>query len=608
MPGTLNPSPVVSLRPFIEMEHKPNSLRLTRLRQIILALFALLLFLQWHGGVASAQEPNNQKLGLTIAPPVLLADGTVKPVVFVQLIGSDGLPVPAPEDTVVSLVSSHPLVADVPGSVTFRPGRSYAVGDLVTSLLPGTATITATSPGRVSASADVQTLESAGSTPPSQIRIEAAPATMLSGAHPPGRLSIFLVDSQGLPAPAIHDMQVTIGSSNPSVARVPETLTIPQGSHFAIADIEPLLVGAATIFALGSGVGSDLAPVRIFEPAVEAISLKVDLAPHSLVIGSGEHLAVIIQAVGADDKPVPFPCVDVRLASSSSDIATVEEEVSIECGIEAQYVQAALTVGNSPGAVSISAVATGFRPGVGSLTVAGRPPTQLKVFLAPGLLLEAEPDPGFAVVQVQDSEGVPVNSHPGITFRLVGGGSTLPDQASIPAGESYFAMSLEGARDSAQSELWFSNPTLASTHLPLAFQTSNASAEVRAPSGLLLPGEEVQVSVEVGSASGPLPGATLNWSATNGRMTDRASLTDDNGIGLATFIAGDPGDGVVRVTATKLGFRDATAEATISVVSSNVGGGGSSGVFGNPIFYVILVIVVLGVLYLIFKRFVTLSE
>ena len=89
-------------------------------------------------------------------------------------------------------------------------------------------------------------------------------------------------------------------------------------------------------------------------------------------------------------------------------------------------------------------------------------------------------------MQVQDGDGVPVNSHPGITFRLVGGGPTLPDQASIPAGESYLALSLEGARDGAQSELWFSNPTLGSaqnkleltpyfgSYIPLAdFGTAN---------------------------------------------------------------------------------------------------------------------------------------
>ncbi|MBI2855764.1 MAG: Ig-like domain-containing protein [Chloroflexi bacterium] len=540
----------------------------------------------WSGDpIAVAQEGSQGRLTVTVAPPVLTANEGTHAAVYLQLQDASGAPTIAQGNIEVSLSSSDNLVASVPSSAVIQEGRSYATVSLTTTAKAGRSDIIAAAEGFALASGEVRTVNPLGATTPLRLVLYASPGRMIVGGEPPGRLTVVLLGSNGRLAPAADDLDVVLSSSAPGVVRVARRVTIQKGLYFATVDIEPLSVGSATLSALSSGFVSEFADVEVSEPGEAAEALALYLAPPTLPSGIAGHPGVVVQAVDSRGKPVPFPCTEVFLTTSSPLSVEVPSDLQVPCDEKTHYVPSTLSTGDIPGRVTLSTGATGLRPDSESVEVQGQIPVQLKAYLAPQGLMAAEATPGFAVVQAQDSAGAPVTLHSGIPVRVVGGGDALPDEVIIPRGQSYATVSLAGLEPDQQIDLSLVSPGLSPAPLSVKLRVLSLSVDVVASGGPLFPGEQAEVLVLVQSGGRPLTGARLSWSATNGTLglSDSTLETDEQGGGRAVFLASSPGDGVVQVTASKAGYKDTQGQVSISIVQAADTGGASPRLFGIPV-------------------------
>ncbi|MEE9198674.1 MAG: hypothetical protein V3U26_02630 [Dehalococcoidia bacterium] len=545
-----------------------------------------------------AQENSTDRLSLTIAPSVLLADSADKPVIYVQLMGSDGVPKLAARDIEASLISSDARAVRVPEQVIIPAGHSYTMASLTTTSVPGNAMVTAVGSGLDSVSAAVETVNALGATPPFRLELYASPGNTLRGGRPPGKLSIVLLGANGRPASASEDMEVLLSSSNPDVVRIQDRVTISKGAHFATTDLVSLAVGSATLSSVSSGFVSRFIQVNVVEPGEEAEALALYLSPPVLRSGTGSLPGVIVQAIDDEGKPVLFPCTQVDLASSFPLSVEVSQVAEFSCDGEAQYVTGTLTPGNLPGTPIITAAATGLRPATANLAVHGQVPAELRAYLAPTGLLEVEATPGFLVIQVLDESGVPVISQDDIPIMLIGGEGILPDEVVIPGGRSFVRLALGDLPSGKETQLFLVNPSLSSTQLTVKSHALPIAVEVRAPETPLLPGDRKEVLVLVQSGGSPLAQAGLIWTVTGGTLSDATPVTDGNGEGRAVFVAVEPGDGMVQVAVTKAGYQEASTQADIAVVAASETGSSSPKLFGIPVWilFVILFLALLGYL------------
>ncbi|MEE9248975.1 MAG: hypothetical protein V3U79_09795 [Dehalococcoidia bacterium] len=550
---------------------------------------------------AMAEEPPQEKLALTIAPPILLADESTHSVIYLQLVGADGVPRLASQDTLVSLVSSDSRIVRVPNRVHIPAGKSYTIAPLTTTSATGNVVVTAVIPGRAPVSAVIEIVSALDATSPFRLALYAAPGMILPGGQPPAKLAIMLLGANGRMVPAPESLNVVLSSSDPDVVRVAERVTIPKGEHFAILDLEPMAAGSATLSAVGSGFVSEFIEIRVVEPGETADALVLYLSPPVLSSGAGSHRGVIVQAIDTNGIPVYFPCTQVHLASSSPLSAEITPVAEVTCGRNAHYASGTLTIGALPGTLTITAAATGLRPAVAILDVQGRLPAQLKAYLAPQGLLRVEDTPGFAAVQVLDGNGVPVNLHDGIPVTLVGGGETFQDEVMIPKGQSFVTLGLGDLQPASQVELWFVNPNLSSAPLTVKFHTLVTSVQVIAPEEPLFPGDQSNILVRVQSAGIPLPQAKLAWKATNGTLSDTALETDQRGEGRAVFVARDPGDGTIEVTVNKVGYTEVKTEAMVAVVAAIEPDKPSPRLLGIPVWYLFIAMPAVLLAYLLYK-------
>ncbi|MBI4338344.1 MAG: hypothetical protein HY680_00140 [Chloroflexi bacterium] len=545
-----------------------------------------------------------EELAVTIAPPTLLADGGSNPVVYVQLLGPGGEPRIATRETEVALNSSNPLVGILPDRVLIPVGRSFAVAPLTTTSVAGKATVRAlTSEGAI-ATSEVTTVSAVEATAPWRIALYAAPPHLVAGLGPPGILSAVLLGANGRAIPAPEDLTLVLSSSNPGVVRVEAQAIIPKGAHFVNVELEPGAVGAAVLSALRPGFASEFTEVRVVAQGAKAEALALYLAPPVLGSEGGEHEGVVVQGVDGEGKPTILPCVPVYLASSSP--ATVDLDLRVEagCGLRAQYMTARVRPG-SPGEATITASASGLRPAMAALTVQGQLASQLTAYLAPEKVLAVETPSGFFVIQVVDGSGVPISSRRDVRVSVVRTGESTRGEAVIPAGASYIGSALGGFQSVAPVQMWFGNPGLTSALLSVTPVELPASVEVIASHGPVFPGVQVPVQVRVQSAGDPVAGAKLFWTAANGVLTDAAQETDGDGAGKALFVARDPGSGMVAVSATLVGYRQAQAQAEIAVISPVIPAS-PPGLFGIPVVYLFVLFLAALIGYLGYKLFIIL--
>ena len=136
--------------------------------------------------------------------------------------GTVTLDAPALDTTTVSLISSNPQAASVPGGVTLTPGSMSGTFAISTAAAAGNATVTiAGSYAGVTRSATL-TVTASQSAQPALSSLTVNPTTVNGGTTATGTVT--------LDAPAGDTTTVTLASSNPQTASVPGSVTVAAGS------------------------------------------------------------------------------------------------------------------------------------------------------------------------------------------------------------------------------------------------------------------------------------------------------------------------------------------------------------------------------------------
>lgn len=222
--------------------------------------------------------PVPYKLELRGIPSTLLASGNSYSALEVLLEDEQGGPAFAGSSIAVQLLSSQSGVVSVDSSVTIPAGSYSAVAHLYTTLLSGSANITAfTNMGLATADISIQTVTPA----PSAIAAFIAPGgNVLSSVGGGPILVVQLQDSAGNPARAAKNITALVTSSNSSLLSTPIPLTIYKGMDYVMKTLDVLLTGSTTL--------------TITSPGLVPTSTSVTVSPLSLSVTRTPSLTTIL--------------------------------------------------------------------------------------------------------------------------------------------------------------------------------------------------------------------------------------------------------------------------------------------------------------------------
>jgi hypothetical protein len=222
----------------------------------------------------------------------------------------------------VTLSSSNTTAARVPSSVTVAAGATSASFTVSTSVVAASTTVTISAAyGEATRSASL-TVTPASPPPPTLSSLSLNPTSVVGG----GQSSTGTVTLSG-PAPA-GGAQVTLSSSNTTVARVPSSVMVAAGATNATFAVSTSSVGSSTTVSIsatysGATKSASLTVVPAPPPLPTLASLTLD--PASVIGGQSSTGTVTLTG------PAPAGGAQVFL-SSSNGVARVPSSVTVPAG------------------------------------------------------------------------------------------------------------------------------------------------------------------------------------------------------------------------------------------------------------------------------------
>ena len=261
---------------------------------------------------------------------------------------------PAPASgAAIALTSSNPAVAAVPASVTVAGGSTASSPFTITTTGVGTPThVTVTASDGTNRKTETLTVR-----PASLAYVKLSPRSVVGGKSTSGN-SVTL---NGL-APAAGDV-VTLLSSNPAVAAVPNSVTIAAGAttspDFTIATTAVAAPATVTIAGTYNGVTKS---ATLTVDAAQLVSLR--LSPTSVIGGhSTTHNTVTLNG------PAPAGGAAIALSSGNTAVATAPATVTVAAGATSATFTIATTAVATDTVVPITASYNGVSESA-NLTVA----------------------------------------------------------------------------------------------------------------------------------------------------------------------------------------------------------------------------------------------
>ena len=234
--------------------------------------------------------------------------------------------------------------------------------------------------------------------PPPPITLTPSPLNLVTNAS--GSLTVTLT------APAVTGGQiVNLTSSNTSVATVPPSVTVPQGSTTANATVTPTGAGSTSITATAAGFTQGTATVNVAN-----IVITLSPNPLSMVANASGSLTINLSAPAGAGGQI------INLASSNISVATVPPSVTVAPGS---------TTGNvtvtpaTAGSTTITATATGFTAGAATVNVSS-------------VLITLAPNPLSMVVNTSGSLTVNLSAPAGAGGQIINLASTNSSVATVP--------------------------------------------------------------------------------------------------------------------------------------------------------------------------------
>ncbi len=284
-----------------------------------------------YGGVTKTSS-------LTVIPPVL-STLTLSPTSVVGGNTSQGtvtISSPAPSSGVVVSLSDNSNAASVPASVTVPAGSTSVTFTVTTSTVTSSTSVTISAIyGGVTKTAALTV------TPPPRLNsLSRSPSSVVGGNTAQGTVTLTGVAPSG-------GAVVPLSSSTPSVASVPESVTVPAGSTsttFTITTYPVASSTSVTISAVYGGV-TRTASLTVKPPALSTLTLS----PTSVTGGSSSQGTVTLTGAAPSGGAV------VSL-SDNSNAASVPASITVPAGSTSATFTILTTAVNKKQGVTISAV------------------------------------------------------------------------------------------------------------------------------------------------------------------------------------------------------------------------------------------------------------
>jgi hypothetical protein len=278
------------------------------------SITALAQNLQSTSATVNSYGPIPSKVLVLAVPTNLPADGRDYSALEVMLVDSNGSPAVAPVGIPVQLASSRTDIAMVNSTVVIGAGQNYLLTDVVTTISPGAANITASSSGFDSSSTGFTTTSPA----PSQLGVYIAPA---SGIQSLGRggdalLAVQLQDSTSSPARARQQTTIVVTGSNGSVIGKPLQLVIPAGGDYVWAMMKTSAAGSSVLTASTSGLASASGTLsEISAP----LSVTLTSSASLVTMGTTASLQLLVQLAGS-----PLKGANVTIQTTSGAVSPAQ--------------------------------------------------------------------------------------------------------------------------------------------------------------------------------------------------------------------------------------------------------------------------------------------
>jgi len=511
----------------------------------------------------------------------------------VTLTDSQGRPSPAPLPIAVAISSSNTSVISSDQRTTIGTGQIYAVASYASGATPGTADLTASSPGLES---DFAVVTVAEPTLPAKLMLLAAPDPVLADEGSYDSVVVALTDANGNPGVAPSNIPVTLTSSNSAVGSIGGSLTIPSGSSYAVASFtSTFFVGSTFITAIAQNLKSATSTLSSFGPVPTRV--VVQALPSTLPADGGRYSALEVMLEGADGEPAVAPVdVPVQLTSSNTDIATANSTVVIGAGQSSVLVDVTTTI--SPGIANVTATSSGFASSSAGFVTVRPAPSQLGLYAVPASAIQSLGQRGDAIVavQLQDSVSSPARAPqdtPVVVTSSNGSVMVRPIQLDIPAGADYAWAYVDPLQPGAvvltasTSGLASGSADLSVVPLPIVL-TLTSSAPVVAI------GSSATVQLQVDVLGSPVKGANVTLTASPGTMSASNGVTDSTGQFTDTFIPAVDGVAIITALVQDPVFGNQTAGTNILVALAGAAGTGhaSKGLGTTGLVMVVVLVVV----------------
>jgi hypothetical protein len=450
--------------------------------------------------------PATALAGLTLGADVVFGAGTVSGTVTLNGAAPAG-------GATVALASNYPSRAAVPASVTVPAGSTSATFSVTTAASTQFAQVMIS--GEYGGVTQGGVLQAYASDPVVDLdNFTVSTTTLLGGDTVQGTVAILFTFTAGS-----GGALVTLGSTNPALASVPASVTIPPGTNTAsfLITTQPVTT-ATTVTILASrsrtiGVALELLPPG----ALSSLSLN----PTTVTGGQSSQGTVTLAS------PAPAGGVVVALSSSNTAVATVPTSVSVPAGAAS----ATFTVSTNPvfgsgtwstitasaGGISRSAIlnvnpgapppatATLSSVAVSPTSVAGGTSAQGTVTLT-----SAAPAGGFAVALSSNNAAATVPASVTVAANATSATFTVPTTSVTTSTVATITASAGGVTRTA---------ALTVTPPPPPAQTATLTVTASGRSGETVTSSPAGINVAVGSTGSAsfATGTAITLSVSNGR-------------------------------------------------------------------------------------------
>jgi len=511
--------------------------------------------------VAQTQSP---LIVVNPTPEIINADGKSHQIIVIQLQTDKGEPYIAPRDTPIYITSSNTNIGTIDEFVAIPEGKSYAKATFTTSKTPGVTIITASSPGYETGSEYLQVSKSPTN---ARLVVYATPSSQPAVSGEKGKVIVQIVDDLGEPYTAFEDIAVTLTSSNHSVCTVTQNLVIVKGTNYAVSEftVSGDVPGEATITAQAQGYYPGSAKVEVYEASAKPEALALYFGPKTLLPDGQCHEAVTVQLQDKEGTPVKATSsIKVYLSSSNTNIATVEETITIKSG---EYkASAEVTTYSENGKTTISATSPGLASNSSVLYVKGDAPKIVELFIFPDVLLADGSVNEVLTVQLQDENGAPVKARQDTEIRLSSSNTmigSVPESVIIPQGSSYAIASFASTNVSGTTKILASMMGAIPSEKSVQTIVKRFNMTIRTPSIIKI-NQTSTIKVEVVSHGIPVEGANIKWTILGGVIVYEETQTDENGVAVVQIV--QKYDTLrIKATATKIGYERNEAQKNIQI-------------------------------------------